>query len=129
MVKNKKRGAVTLSTAANGATPAKPKPNGQMHKVHPNVRRVMELHQLKSPDMVFSIEDKADSRRLTMQKKIELWSQTVLGPLLVGVMDEPSVLTEAFKTGRAAKPPSPLMSIPTLEMTVRMFRETVPEAT
>ena len=44
-------------------------------------------------------------------------------------MEEPSVITEAFKTGRAAKPPSPMMSIPTLEMTVRMFGETVPEAT
>ena len=59
----------------------------------------MKLHHLDSSDVVFSIEDRSSAKRLSMASKIELWTQTVLGSLLVGVMDDPSLLTEAFKLG------------------------------
>ena len=113
--RNARRG-VSLGTATDGkATPTAPKRTEREDQIHPNIRRVMKLHHLDSPDVVFSIEDRSSAKRLSMASKIELWTQTVLGSLLVGVMDDPSLLTEAFKLSRLKQPPDPTIFINVLK--------------
>ena len=89
----------------------------------------MKLHHLDSSDVVFSIEDRSSARRLSMASKIELWTQTILSSLLVGVMDDPSLLTKAFKLGRSKQPPAPTISIDVLKQLAGLYRKRIPSAT